>query len=158
MKQPKSPTRPYAPWKPQSPAKTVDENTRIAEVIVDKYSLYSIESFADFIKDQAANIDPKDIRMEFEIESEHMYDDYTHTIKLTLFSQRQIDNPKYEAQYKQYLTMLEKYEKENLKYKEALKKYNKDSKAYPLEFDKWMLQRSKAQVKQLEAKLAKTTK
>ena len=93
MKQPKLVTKPYAPYKPIPPAKTVEQNTTIDSLVVDKDTLYTIESFIAFITSHTKNIDPKDIRLEFEIESEHMYDDYTHTIKMNLLTQSQIDDP-----------------------------------------------------------------
>lgn len=158
MKQPKLPTRPYAPYKPIPPAKTVEQNTNVDSLVVDKYTLYTIEGFTDFITSHAKNIDPKNIRVEFEIESEHMYDDYTHTIKMNLFTQRQIDNPKYDEQYTQYLKLLDKYNGDNEKYKADVKKYNKDLATYTVEHDKWLLEQSKKRVKQLEARLSKTTK
>ena len=158
MKQPKLVTRPYAPYKPIPPAKTIQQNTNIDSLVVDKYIPYTIESFIAFITSHAKNIDPKNIRLEFEIESEHMYDDYTHTIKMNLLTQCQIDNPKYDEQYVQYLKLFDVYNKANKKYKADLKKYIKDLATYTLEHDKWLLEQSKKRVKQLEAKVAKTTK
>lgn len=153
MKAPKYPQKPYPPYKPAPPAPMVDVNKNIDTVQVDTYNLYTLEEFAALIKGRAKDLDPKDIKFEFEVQKEWCYDDCTTTIVANIIHQTQIPNPQLAKLTEMYESNLKKYHEDYEKYKKAQKKYDEDYAAYLVESDKYQLERSKILVKKLEKKL-----
>lgn len=154
MKYPKSPTKPYAPYKPQPPAKQIEQNTAIGSVSFEEDSSYTLQSFEDFIKQNAPGIDPSNVKFSWEIRKEPTYYDETIiSLTVNLYTSAIVDNPNYDRLYTYYEEQLKKYHQEYQEYKDKLKQYKKDLAAYQVELDAYVLEQSKNQVKRLEKKL-----
>jgi len=155
MKCPKRPQQPIAPSKPNPPAKLIPATTSLGSIKLDKYSDYSLESFAELIKSET-NVDLKDVHFTFEVEqTPTYYDEIITYLNIDVFTAHDMENPRYEELYRLYELGLIDYNKELTKFEEANKKYKKDIKIFNLEKDKYSLEHSKLQVERLEKKLKK---
>jgi hypothetical protein len=155
MKKPKYPNKPYPPYRPSPPPKTVDVETDIGSLDIDTYSDYSIDTLFAVINNHTTNADLKDVRLRFQINKTFDYDDCTYTLEVKLFTTTKVPNPQLAAQTKSYEAELERYKKEREKYNKALKQYNQDMLTYEAELPLWQLEAAKATVKRLEKKTKK---
>jgi hypothetical protein len=159
MKYPKSPSKPYAPYKPQPPAKQIEQNTPIGAVSFEEDSTYTLQSFEDFIKQNAPGVDPSNVKFSWEIQKEPTYYDETIiSLSVNLYTSATIDNPNYDRLYAYYEEQTEKYNKEYKEYKDKLKQYKKDMTAYQEDLDAYALWHSQETIKRLTKKVAKGKK
>jgi hypothetical protein len=154
MKPPKEPIKPYPPYKPQPPSKIIPADTHLATIDLAKDYSYSLTDWQEMT--QFSGVKSENIRFSFEVEQEpYYYDEILTHLKLYIRSTEEIDNPKYDEQYKHYLKQLEKYKAEYDVYKAAKKQYKIDYAAYEIENDKYQLEYRKLEVERLKKRLKK---
>lgn len=153
MKYPKIPTKPYAPWKPQPPAKQIEKKAPLGTLTSQEDSEFTIESLTQHIKEKFPAADVFKLKFHLEISREHGYYDevYTH-LNIHFSTVEMVDDPDYDRKYQNYKKALEKYGHDYHVYKEALKQYHIDEKQYKKDIEQWQLEQAKATISRIEGK------
>lgn len=145
MKYPKIPTKPWAPYKPQPPAKQIEQQTKLGELSSQEDSTFSIQWFVDYIKENFPTVDPASVRFTAEVNKHYgYYDEVSTSLDFKFFTVSMVDNPNYDRLYKSYEEQLAKYKKDYEEYKSKLEQYKKDEKQYKKDCELWQLENAKA--------------
>lgn len=145
MTHPKLPIQPYAPFKPQPPDKTVSVEVPICEKVVDMYNDFNLNSFAQYIKENCADVDVEDVHFKFFI------DNYGEYVCIIFFLTETKNAPNYDKSLAHYEKSMVKYEKEYRKYKKELEEYKVLKKEYDAKMEEFELEKAKKTIKKLEA-------
>lgn len=140
------PTKPWAPYKPQPPAKEIEEKRKLSVLTSQEGSTFSIQWFVDYVHKNFPNEDPVNVRLSMEINKtycDYNYDEIGTSLDFTFYTVSMIPNPKYDSMYTYYEQQLDKYEADYKKYKLDLEKYNFDEKQYKKDLEQWQVDYAK---------------
>lgn len=159
MKIPDYPRKPYALYKPQPPAKEVEQQTKLGTLSSQEDCTHSLESIRQHIVETYPTVDPNSVRFTMEINTTHgYYDEVSTSLEMHFFMVALVDNPKYTQMYAYYEEQIKKYDKDYQKYRDDLKQYKIDEKNYKTEVEKYQLWHAKETLKRLEPKIKKVKK
>lgn len=148
MKYPDMPRKPSAPYKPQPPAKEVEQQTKLGTLQSQEDCTHSLESIRQHIVETYPTVDPNSVRFTMEINTTHgYYDEVSTSLEMHFFTVATVDNPNYSKMFTYYEEQMKKYEKDYQKYRDDLKQYKIDEKTYKIELDKYLLEHAKQTIK-----------
>ena len=145
MKYPKIPTKPWAPYKPQPPAKEVEERRKLGVLTSQEDGVFSIQWFVDYIHENFPNEDPANVRFSMEVNTHHgYYDEVSTSLDFTFYTVSMVPNPNYAKMYAYYEQQLEKYTADYAKYKLDIEKYKADEKQYKKDVELFQLEHARS--------------
>lgn len=153
MKYPSIPTKPWAPYKPQPPAKEIEQQRKLGVLTSQEDTTFSIQWFVDYIHENFPNEEPANVKFSMEVNKHYgYYDEVSTSLDITFFTVSMIPNPNYDKLYAHYEQMLVKYEEDYKKYKLDLEKYKVDEKQYKKDIELWQVKHAKATIARFEGK------
>lgn len=123
----------FPPSAPVKPKKKIDERTTISKITADNYDSISIHEIPEGTE-----------RLYFEIETKYAYDSESNYIVVSFYTDKEIDNPYYQAQLADYKVAYSEYKKHKEEWKELKEQYDEEQKQITEEWERKKYEQLKA--------------